>query len=169
MQGKWRCFPWMRDGPARDQHSHLAPTQARSDQIGATDPLSAAKGSPARAGTRAGRYRTATNPSGRVLQPVDVLQQPQPGGLGHIGGAGFRQFEVVPGAGLDEACVLVDQACPRRPVPFGLLGAALDKALMHRLATMTVAALLTELADATANPATAAEPGQQAAMLNPEE
>ncbi len=42
-------------------------------------------------------------------------------------------------------------------------------ALMHRLATMTVAALLTELADATANPATAAEPGQQAAMLNPEE
>ncbi len=53
--------------------------------------------------------------------------------------------------------------------PFGRVGAALDRALLHRLATMTAAALLTELANAITSPAAAAEPGQQTATLNPEE
>lgn len=53
--------------------------------------------------------------------------------------------------------------------PFGRVGAALDKALLHRLASMTMAALLTELAAAITSPATAAEPSPEAATLNPEE
>ncbi len=53
--------------------------------------------------------------------------------------------------------------------PFGRVGAALDRALLHRLATMTVAALLTEVSNAITSPAAAAEPGQQTATLNPEE
>jgi hypothetical protein len=52
--------------------------------------------------------------------------------------------------------------------PLGRLGAVLDRALLHRLATMTMTALLSELASAIANPATVAEPWHDAA-LNPQE
>jgi hypothetical protein len=41
--------------------------------------------------------------------------------------------------------------------PFGALGAGLDRALMRRVATMTIGSLLTRLADALENPDAAAE------------
>lgn len=46
-------------------------------------------------------------------------------------------------------------------VPVGRAGAVLDKALLHRLATMTVAALLTELADAITSPSTRLNPAHR--------
>ncbi len=52
--------------------------------------------------------------------------------------------------------------------PFGRLGAALDRALLRRVATMTAAALLTELASAITSPATAVQPRLRP-VLNPEE
>lgn len=53
-------------------------------------------------------------------------------------------------------------------VPLGWLGVALDKAVLHHLATATVSALLTELATAITNPAaTAARAGPP--ILSPEE
>lgn len=51
--------------------------------------------------------------------------------------------------------------------PFGRLGAALDKALLHRLATTTVSALLTELAAALASPAVTPVPASQQAAADP--
>ncbi len=52
--------------------------------------------------------------------------------------------------------------------PFGRLGAALDRALLHRVATMTAATLLTELASAITSPAIATQPHPRPA-LSPEE
>jgi hypothetical protein len=50
-----------------------------------------------------------------ILDPVDVLEQAQPGGLGDIGGIAFRELEIR-GDGPDEPGELIDQTLPRAPV-----------------------------------------------------
>jgi hypothetical protein len=62
-----------------------------------------------------GRGRQPGAHPGRVIQPVDVLQQPQPGGLRHIGRVALDQLEVA-GHRPDEPRVLIHQALPRPPV-----------------------------------------------------
>ncbi len=47
--------------------------------------------------------------------------------------------------------------------PLGRLGAGLDKAILHRIATATIRALLQNVADALASPSTAAESGPRTA------
>jgi hypothetical protein len=63
----------------------------------------------------AGRRREPASDPLRVFDPVDVLEQSEPGGLDHIGGVDFGQPEV-PGHGPDKPRVLIDEAIPRRLV-----------------------------------------------------
>jgi hypothetical protein len=51
--------------------------------------------------------------------------------------------------------------------PFGTLGAELDRAILHRVATATIRAFLNRVADAIVHPADAAEPGTDVANPDP--
>ena len=74
-----------------------------------------ARGQAAQALVPGGRRQPGTNAIG-VLDPVDVLKQAQPSGLGDIGRIALRQLEFR-GDRPDEPGVLLDQAFPRPPVP----------------------------------------------------
>lgn len=65
-----------------------------------------------------------------------------------------------------ESATVLSLAGAYRP-PLGTVGAALDRAVLHRVATATVRAFLGRVADAIAHPAAAAEPGRDGGQAGP--